>query len=100
MPLNRREEAELACFEYLLGLRDLGLGPQAARIFERYRVQEIRPLHLRVRRLQERVRVTDKPPTEAELDAIEAEWAGIYGRCLEELKTLWLTEGQGREAWV
>lgn len=98
------DRAELEVAEYVLGLDALGvgLGARAGELYRRCLARDVYPLVRRQKALLELgVACVENPlPGEkpsadverqlAELDGqVEAAWR----RCLEQLQTLWLTEG-------
>lgn len=89
-------EAERACWEYVLGLDGMALGARAQTIVGRHMARDIRPVLLRQRALLDRALKTGAN-TDAEVKQLEAELAAAWGRCLDALKTLWLTEGPSSE---
>lgn len=111
--MTTAELAELEATEYLLGLDalDSDLGRKGAQIWNRCATTEILPRALRQKSLKNRWerlhapgdRISDWNLTpsgseagtqlDAELAAIDVEIAAAWGRCLEQLKILWLTDG-------
>lgn len=89
--MSRAEELELETTRYVLGLDalGLGLGAKGFAILHRCQLREIRPLLLKQRSALERGRDPD--------GRLEIEIEGAWERCLDQLKTLWLTEGRGLE---
>lgn len=85
-------EAEV--LEYVLGLDALGegLGAEAGEIYVRACNRDVRPLLLKQRSLLKR------GADDWVVRAVDVEIAAAWGRCLEQLKTLWLTQGRGLEA--
>lgn len=90
------DEAEAEALKYVLGLDGLGLGGKAAGIYGRALARDIRPLLLRQATLL-RPTLAGLETDDAAVVALEAEVCAAWGRCLEQLKTLWLTEGQTTE---
>jgi hypothetical protein len=90
--LTRREAAELALGEYLLGLDGLGLGGKGEAIWRRMMVREVRPVLLRQRAMLDKG-IRAGADVDAEVAGLEDEVAAAYERCLEQLTALWLTEG-------
>lgn len=89
---------ECEVLSYLLGLADLatGLSGEGARIYQRTLTGEAVPL---LRKQQEALEamwleseeglpVTDR---DAAVLALDAELEAVWSRCLEQLRTLWLT---------
>jgi hypothetical protein len=83
---------ELEVLEYLLGLGGLGLGTKAYGIYTRHMAREIRPLLLKQQALL-KVAVQTETSTDPAVKALDADLGAAWGRCLDALKTLWLTEG-------
>lgn len=102
-------EAELEATEYMLGLEALGNGldRKARQIFDRAQVRDIRPPLMKQQTMLRRVMHL----TEAGRDALDPEFLAVdakvakleadiiqgWERCLEQLKTLWLTDGRALE---
>lgn len=99
-------EAELAATEYMLGLEQMVggvVGRKARQIHGRAEVRDIRPLLLKQRVILDRIiRLADSGADPLRPDFVEADRkvaeldvriADAWGRCLEQLKILWLTEG-------
>lgn len=83
---------ELEVLEYVLGLDALGegLGHEAGEILKRCVARSIRRLVVRQEWLLKRRR-------DVEAAAIDGEIAAAWEECLQQLKTLWLTQGRGLE---
>lgn len=90
--MTPRLEAELALGEYMLGLDALGLGAKAEAIWQRAWAREIRPAMLRQRHLLD-ASLKSRTNKDAQVLELEEAVAAGYRRCLDSLKTLWLTEG-------
>lgn len=89
-------DAESDCLEYLLGLACLGLSGKAFGIYGRCLAREVRPVLLKQKALLERA-IRGAAVDESTVKQLDAELAAAWGRCLEQLKTLWLTEGPHEE---
>lgn len=83
---------EKAVLEYVLGLDGLGLGTKAYGIYTRAMARDIRPLVLKQQALL-RVAIATETSTDPAVLKLEAELAAAWGRCMDALRTLWLTEG-------
>lgn len=102
-------EAEMGATEYMLGLEALGsgLGRKARQIFDRAQIRDIRPPLLKQQKILDRiVKLTEagadpmKPEfmaADQKVVALDREIVGGWVRCLEQLQTLWLTEGQAAD---
>lgn len=116
-------DAEGEVAEYLLGLDGLGLTGRAQALYLRCLSRDIRPLLLRQKALLradgaqswpepkqdpdpveeeaewvalgEHLREGQTPARTDAIQALDAELVAAWDRLLEQLKTLWLTEGRG-----
>lgn len=91
-PLEQAENAEREVLEYYLGLEALGdqsLKDKGRGIYIAGML-EVRAILMRAK---ERLTFA-RGPEELNTDDLDLEAAGVWGRCLEKLKMLWLTEGQ------
>jgi hypothetical protein len=84
--MSEAERKEFEVLEYARGLEGLGLGQKAWALYLRAATRDVRPLLLR----QKTALRIDADDVVTRLDA---DIAAAWGRCLESLKTLWLTEG-------
>ena len=94
---------ELEVLQYVLGLDGLGLGGKAHSLLARHMARDVRPLLLKQKRaLDAATRLDggrrgpaapDVPGLDRAAKDLEAEIAAAWGRCLDSLRTLWLTEG-------
>lgn len=89
-------EMETAALEYVLGLDGLGLGRKSADVLARCMARDVRPVLLKQRKELAAALVTGADPAAA-LAALDVELAAAWGRVLEALKVLWLTEGPREE---
>jgi hypothetical protein len=109
--LTRLLEAELAVAEYLIGLDTIGLGAKAQEIYATYMARDVAPLLMKQQRLLREWERRHAPgdlrslkhwtlnepagrECDAAIEALDIQAAIALERCQQDLRGLWLREGQ------